>query len=82
MYHVTNSVLDESSVHPDWTEIRPSAAKNETYDGELVGLPIASFSTTRYQDHLPSITVYPRDGDQGKLYWRVQVPFVSNECTT
>ena len=75
MYHVTNISKDESSDNPDWVEIRPNVADDKTYDGDLVGLPVASFTTTRYEGGLPTFSTYPRNGIKGKYYWRVAVPF-------
>ena len=75
MYHVTDVSVDKSLVHPDWTEIQPSVVDDKTFDGELVGLPVASFTTTLYYGDLPTISPYPRDGIEDKLYWRVAIPF-------
>ena len=75
MYHVTDVLEDISSVHPDWTEIKPSVADDKTFDGELVRLPVASFTTTLYDGDLPTMSPYPRYGIEGKSYWRVAVPF-------
>ena len=75
MYHVTNVSVYYSSNHPKWTEIRPSVANDKAYDGELVGLPVASFTTTLYNGNLPTFSPYPRNGNENDHYWRVKVPF-------
>ena len=75
MYHVTNISKDDSSDNPDWVEIRQNVADDKTYDGNLVGLPVASFTTTQRNGKLPIFSPYPRNGIKGKLYWRVAVPF-------
>ena len=77
MYHVTkesalNIVLTFTS--PPWTEIEPrSIANDKKYDGNLLGLPLASFTTTLYNGELPTVSPYPR----GKSGWhyRVRVKF-------
>ena len=73
MYHVTSR--DSSEEQPRWTEIELHVANDKTYDGDLVGLPVASFTTTQYNYDLPTISPYPRDGIRGNSYWRVKVPF-------
>ena len=45
------------------------------YDGELVGLPVASFTTTRRNGDLATFSPYPRGGTPGRMYWRVTIPF-------
>ena len=75
MYHVTDISEDDSPSHPNWTVVNTGVSDDRTYDGELVGLPVASFTTTQYQGGLPTISPYPRDGIEGRMYWRVKVPF-------
>lgn len=81
MYHVTNiSSRDENgqvvnSDHPDWNEIRPHVANDKRWDGKLVGLPVAFFTTTLYQGDLPTISPYPKSGVVNSRHWRVSVPF-------
>ena len=65
MYHVTN--VSAQNRRPDWHEIKPcSIANDKTYDGDLLGLPLASFTTTRYDGghrDMPTISPYPRNHD-------------------
>jgi len=75
MYHVTNILKDDSPDHPKWTEIRLSVADDKTYNGELVRLLVASFTTTLYNGNLPTCSPYPRCGEKNKCYWRVKIPF-------
>lgn len=77
MYHVTN--IPECDKEPKWTEIKLSVADAEEYDGKLIGLPVAFFTTTQYDGGLPTASPYPRDGRSGDLHWRVAMPFNPNE---
>ena len=75
MYHVTQLSVDDSPNHPNWNDIKVGVSDDRTFDGELVGLPVASFTTTRRNGDLPTFSPYPRNGDEGRMYWRVEVPF-------
>ena len=72
-YHVTN--LEQS--HERYKMLRPSIADDETYDGDLVGLPVVCLSTTLYDNNgdleLPSTSPYPRTGTEGRKYQRVKI---------
>ena len=64
MYHVTKQ--REQDNRPNWDTIEPhSVANDKTYDGDILGLPLASFTTTlnEYNDviDLPTISPYPRN---------------------
>ena len=85
MYHVTNQ--SEQMDQPDWGTVEArSIANDETYDGALLGLPLASFTTTlnRYKGvDLPTISPYPRNRfDLNVTYsgkhWRVITRFNMN----
>ena len=90
MYHVTNvcSKDHEGKVvnanHPDWDVIQRNVADDEHYDGELVGLPVVCFTTTKYNGGPPNYSPYPRLQQDGKpvpkntKHWRVSVPFNPN----
>lgn len=81
MYHVTNQSAKQPV--PNWNEIEPcSIANDATYDGDLLGLPLASFTTTRYKDAgtigFPTVSPYPRNitGTQyGGSHHRVKIWF-------
>ena len=84
MYHVTNQ-----NARPDWDTIEPvSIANDETYDGNLLGLPLASFTTTLNEfPHntigLPTISPYPRNINPENMYTgsyhRVKIQFIKND---
>ena len=62
MYHVTK--VSAQNPRPNWNTIEPvSIANDKTYDGDLLGLPLASFTTTQwlFRNNLPTISPYPRD---------------------
>ena len=65
MYHVTN--CSAQNARPNWNTIEPmSIANDETYDGDLLGLPLTSFTTTLFYRQngrhiLPSKSPYPRN---------------------
>ena len=44
VYHVTN--VSAAQEAPNWEEIKTSISNNDTYDEDL-GLPVASFTSTR-----------------------------------
>ena len=73
-YHVTN--LEQS--HERYKMLRPSIANDETYDGDLVGLPVVPFTTTLFNYKgsvmLPTISTYPREGIENQQYQRVKIP--------
>lgn len=82
MYHVTN--VQDNARKPNWDKIKPySIANDETYDGDLLGLPLASFTTTltSYQgsNSLPTISPYPRSAEVGSSHHRVKVQFNMND---
>lgn len=86
MYHVTN--IPGSQEQPTWKEVWVSVADDTQYDGELLGLPVACFTTTLWKARwdleakLPNQSPYPRyvknekrRPDKGTLHWRVDVSF-------
>lgn len=88
MYHVTDEPvkkdMEGQAVNkPDWKEVKVNVADDTTYDGELVGLPVACFTTTLYNGKLPDKSPYPRyvgkdkkhKPEEGTEHWRVAVPF-------
>ena len=77
MYHVTNVPVsvERSPKHPDWNMIKPSAANDKVYNGNLLGLPVAFFTTTLFKNELPKKSPYPRGGTKNTQYWRVLIPF-------
>ena len=89
MYHVTNVPVKRNKSNrpknqPDWEKVRVNVADDKTFDGKLVALPVACFTTTLYQGDLPTQSPYPRyvtvSGTKAKAkpeteYWRVDVPF-------
>ena len=85
MYHVTNQ--SAQNARPDWDTIEPvSIANNEKYDGNLLGLPLASFTTTQNEFRntidLPTISPYPRNINQNIYtgsYHRVKIQFIKND---
>lgn len=60
IYHVSNVRFVDGQ--PDWPQINPTISDDLTYDGALVGLPVAFFTSTRYRTALPNKSVYPRVG--------------------
>ena len=75
MYHVTNVSVDESSQHPDWPTIKPTVANDTVYNGSLLGLPVAFFTTTKFKNMPPNESPYPRGAATGIEHWRVTIPF-------
>ena len=75
MYHVTNVSVDKSPKPPEWNMIKPSVANDPVYNGNLLGLPVAFFTTTLFNSELPKISPYPRGGTKGTHHWRVTIPF-------
>ena len=75
MYHVTNVSVDKSPKPPDWNMINPTVANDTVYNGSLLGLPVAFFTTTLYQRNLPNKSPYPRGAMTGAKHWRVTIPF-------
>lgn len=78
MYHVTNQ-----TDKPDWETIEAcSIANDKTYDGDLLGLPLASFTTTlnEYEGRitLPTKSPYPRCADSGN-HQRMRIRFNMND---
>lgn len=73
MYHVTNCPANRNV--PDWREIKCSPANDEMYDARLTGLPVASFTTTKFKGDLPNLSPYPRAAQEGSQHWRVRMPF-------
>ena len=83
MYYVTNRSAQHD--RPDWDTIEPmSIANDETYDGDLLGLPLASFTTTLFYRHtgrhtLPTKSPYPRNihgkDHSGRHHHRVKIKF-------
>ena len=70
MYHVTDVSVDRSPNHPTWSTIKTSSADDKVYDGDLLlGLPVAFFTTTLYNNDLPTQSPYPRDRTPGEEYW-------------
>ena len=85
MYHVTN--VSDQNPRPDWDAIEPvSIANDETYDGDLLGLPLASFSTTLFfqqngRHSLPTKSPYPRNihgKNHSGRHHRVRIKFYKN----
>ena len=80
MYHVTNQSRRN---RPYWSTIKAqSIANDETYDGDLLGLPLASFTTTRNEYErritLPTISPYPRNTPKSEYigdHHRVKIKF-------
>ena len=53
-----------------------SIANDKVYDGDLFGLPLASFTTTLYNGGFPTLSVYPRGKEfNGKHHYRVKIKF-------
>lgn len=87
MYHVTNQSKQKDK--PDWGTVEArSIANDKTYDGALLGLPLASFTTTlnKYQGiiDLPTISPYPRNRHDLNIkysgyHWRVITRFNMND---
>lgn len=76
MYHVTNVChKDDNQKHPKWNVIKPNVANDATYDGHLVGLPVACFTTTLFQGRLPDQSPYPRLQQDG-----TEVPVNTKHC--
>ena len=75
MYHVTNVSVDKSPKPPDWNMIKPTVANDTAYNGNLLGLPVAFFTTTLFQRNLPNKSPYPRGAMTGTKHWRVTIPF-------
>ena len=81
MYHVTN-VSDKEETPKSWMNIEArSIANDKIYDGDLFGLPLASFTTTSYinQDALPTTSPYPRNAQRKEKHHRVKTRFVIND---
>lgn len=74
-YHVTD--VEAYHSQPHWNELLTNTA-NSGYDGCLLGRDVVYFSTTLVEflhgANLPTVSVYPRNGDSGDNYWRVKVP--------
>ena len=89
MYHVTN--VKEEDPQPNWETVKAcSIANDKIYDGDLLGLPLASFTTTLYNDKakgkidLPTISPYPRSIPDklvkpGTKHHRVKTPFFMDD---
>ena len=90
MYHVTN--VKEEDPQPNWETVKAcSIANDKIYDGDLLGLPLASFTTTSYINDkgkigLPTISPYPRSIPDLKKYvkpgtkhHRVKTPFYMDD---
>ena len=75
MYHVTDVSVEKSPKPPEWSMIKPSVANDPVYNGSLLGLPVAFFTTTLFNNKLPKISPYPRGGSKGTHHWRVILPF-------
>ena len=78
MYHVTNIKADGDDSRYEY--LKTNIAKDMTYDGLLVGLPVVCFTATLYEDShtqeakLPTESPYPHGAEGGKRYKRVKVP--------
>ena len=75
MYHVTNVSVDKSPKPPEWNMIKPSVANEPVYNGSLLGLPVAFFTTTLFNNKFPKTSPYPKGGTKGTHHWRVILPF-------
>ena len=91
MYHVTNVPVKRNKRgqpknQPDWEKVEVHVADDKTFDGKLVALPVACFTTTLYKGDLPTTSPYPRyvidkvssgkhQPEEGTEHWRVVVPF-------
>ena len=80
MYHVTKLHHKESPDLPIWPKVEPkSIANDKVYDGDLFGLPLASFTTTLYNGGFPTSSVYPREKEfNGKHLYRVKIKFLKS----
>lgn len=58
VYHVSNVKSTEGQ--PEWGSIKTSISDDKTYDGVMVGLPVACFSSTLYGIQHPNRSMYPR----------------------
>ena len=87
MYHVTNQNVQDDARKPNWDKIEPCGiANDETYDGDLLGLPLASFTTTLILllSHstvvdFPKQSPYPRSAEERSSHHRVKVKFNIND---
>ena len=82
MYHVTNVLGTDEE--PEWGEVKVNAANDSYFDEDLLGLPVACFSTTLFDGLFPTRSPYPRQYDgkipkEGTEFWRVSVPFNPSE---
>ena len=75
MYHVTNVSVDKSPKPPEWNMIKPSVANDPVYNGNLLGLPVAFFTTTLRDGILPDQSPYPTGSRPDVLHWQVKIPF-------
>jgi hypothetical protein len=88
IYHVSN--VPASSPVPQWTHVQPSLLRDQTYDGPMVGLETAAFSSTLIKGKLPRRSTYPTRAAAGTKWWRtafkvyprVYRVFVMHEYTT
>ena len=73
MYHVTKEVKDTK-----WSKIEARCIANDkTYDGDLLGLPLASFTTTLNEYNgkigLPTSSPYPRCAQANEKHYRMTI---------
>ena len=68
MYHVTNVPADRPK--PDWPVVKTSVLRDKTYDGPMVGLETAAFSTTLIKGEKPRRSTYPTSAAPRTKWWR------------
>jgi hypothetical protein len=73
IYHVSN--VPASSPAPQWTHVQPSLLRDQTYDGPMVGLETAAFSSTLINGKMPRRTTYPTRAAAGTKWWRTAFTF-------
>ena len=77
IYHVTNILGTQNQ--PVWDEITTHLAYDQHFDGAMVGLPVACFTTTLYKGGLPTLSTYPRSAEHEVEHWRVNFTINLND---
>lgn len=73
----TDKYMKQEEIEEKWKELKMTqTAINPDYDSPMESLIKVgvSMSTTLWQNDLPTITPYPKGGENGNNYWRVKVP--------
>ncbi len=67
IYHVTNIPATQK---PTWKHVQTSVLRDAMYDGTMVGLETAAFSSTLIKGALPRRSTYPTGAPPRTMWWR------------